>query len=192
MGLRIGEAAGLRWRDVDTWAGTVQVRQVLVEVHGKTTLGEPKTRAGKRVVPTLTREVGQRLERDRGLPDDFVFSAPRGGPLRPAAFRSRVWRPAVMEAGLGSPLPTPHSLRHSAVAHWIAAGVEPYRLARWAGHRSVATIYRVYGHLLSDDATAEREALSAIRAAAAAERTETAKVLPLHRTEADGGVSGAR
>ena len=62
VGLRIGEAAGLRWSDVDTWAGTVQVRQVLVEVHGRITLGPPKTAAGRRSVPTLTREVGKRLE----------------------------------------------------------------------------------------------------------------------------------
>ncbi len=53
VGLRIGEAAGLRWADVDTWAGTVQVRQVLVEVHGQITLGPPKTAAGRRIVPTL-------------------------------------------------------------------------------------------------------------------------------------------
>lgn len=179
VGLRIGEAAGLRWRDVDTWAGTVTVREKLVEVHGKATLGAPKTRAGRRIVPTLTREVGQRLERTRGAPDAFVFASPEGGPLRPAAFRSRVWRPAVLAAGLGAPLPTPHSLRHSAVAHWIAAGVEPYKLAKWAGHRSVATIYSVYGHLLTNDATEERAALSAIRAAAEASRAESATVLPL-------------
>jgi hypothetical protein len=34
-GLRIGEVAGLRWRDVGTWNGTVSVREVLVEVRGE-------------------------------------------------------------------------------------------------------------------------------------------------------------
>lgn len=183
VGLRIGEVAGLRWRDVDCWKGQVTVRGVLTEVHGKINLGAPKTAAGRRVVPTLTREVGARLELLRGEPDGFVFTSPRGGPLRPAAFRSRVWRPAVVAAGLSEPLPTPHSLRHAAVAHWIAAGVEPYRLARWAGHRSVATIYSVYGHLISDDASAEREALSAIRSTAQVAHSERGNVLRLR----DGG-----
>ena len=63
--------------------------------------------------------------------------------------------------------------------HWIQAGIEPYKLAKWAGHRSVATIYSVYGHLLSDDATVEREALSALHAAAIAAREDDAKVVPL-------------
>ena len=103
------------------------------------------------MVPTLTREVGARLEALRGEPDGFVFTSPKGGPLRPAAFRSRIWKPAVTSAELSKPLPTPHSLRHAAVAHWIAAGVEPYRLATWAGHRSAATIYSMYGHMISDD-----------------------------------------
>lgn len=172
-GLRIGEAAGLRWRDVDLTAGTVQVREVLVEVRGKAIFGPPKTSAGRRLVPTLTEETAERLP--RGTPDGFVFSGPRGGPLRPSLFRRRVWHLAIDEVeGLGTPTPTPHALRPTAVAHWIASGVEPYRLAKWAGHRSVATIYRVYGHLLDNDATAEREALSLMRATAR-ERRENAK-----------------
>jgi len=44
--------------------------------------------------------------------------------MRPSLFRARVWRPAVKRARLSAPLPTPHALRHAAVSHWIAAGVE--------------------------------------------------------------------
>lgn len=179
VGLRIGEVAGLRWQDLDTWQGVVQVRQILVEVSGRVTVGPPKTNAGRRAVPTLTREVAERLEERRAAPGELVFRGRDGGPLRPTAFRSRVWRPAVAAAGLAEPAPTPHALRHTAVAHWIAAGIEPYKLAKWAGHRSVATIYRVYGHLLDTDASEEREALSAMRAAAVERRREAASVLPL-------------
>jgi integrase len=179
VGLRIGEAAGLRWRDVDTWQGIVTVRQVLFEVRGQITMGPPKTRAGRRAVPTLTREIAQRLELVRGARDEFVFRSRSGGPLRPGSFRRRVWHPAVEAAELTAPVPTPHSLRHTAVAHWIAAGVEPYKLAKWAGHRSVATIYRVYGHLLDTGATDEREALSAMRAAAIAQLEASGEVVDL-------------
>lgn len=177
-GLRIGEAAALRWPDIDTWGGTVRVREVLVEVRGTIQLGPPKTRAGRRTVPTLTREVGERLSERSRTPEEFVFAAPGGGPMRPNNFR-RGWRKAARSAEIAEPLPTPHTLRHTAVAHWIAAGVDPYRLAKWAGHRSVATIYRVYGHLLDTDAVAEREALSAIRAAARERRARPADVITL-------------
>jgi len=180
VGLRIGEAAGLRWRNVDSWKGSVTVDEVLVEVHGKVLFGPPKTQAGKRIVPTLTREIAERLEAIRGKPGDLVFTSPNGGALRPNAFRKRVWAPAVGSADLAEPLPTPHALRHAAVAHWIAAGIEPYKLAKWAGHRSVATIYRLYGHLLDNDASSERDALSAIRAAAVFEQRQRGEVVAMH------------
>ena len=65
--------------------------------------------------------------------------------------------------------------------------------AKWAGHRSVATIYSDYGHLLSDDATVGREALSTLRAAAIPAREDDTKVVPLHAARVtDGGALGAR
>ena len=131
VGLRIGEAAALRWRDVDTTRGLVVVREVLVEVRGVVTLGPPKTAAGRRTVPIMTREVAARLEAKRAKPDDYVFAAVEGGPLRPTGFRSQVWHNAVGSADLSDPAPTPHSLGHTAVAHWIAAGVDLYKLAKW-------------------------------------------------------------
>lgn len=176
-GLRIGEAAALRWRDVNVAAGTVEVRETLVEVNGVVHLNPPKTKAGRRVVPTLTDEVAERLA-DRALrlglgADDFMWQGEDGGVLRPGLFRRRVWKPALEIAGLADPQPTPHSLRHTAVAHWIHAGVvEPLKLQRWAGHRSTTTIYGVYGHLLPSDATDERRALSALRAGAQARAGE--------------------
>lgn len=171
VGLRIGEVAALRWEDVDTQSGRVRVRQTYVEVQGRGIFSAPKTRAGRRVVPMLTPEIGSRMEGLRSAPTDLVFQGAKGGPLRPNAWRARVWRPAIAAAQLAAPLPTPHSLRHTAVAHWIAAGVEPFKLAVFAGHASVSTLYRVYGHLLDTDANAERVALSALRAAARRRRT---------------------
>lgn len=181
-GLRIGEAAALRWRDVNTLALTVTVRDVLVEVKGALIFNPPKTRAGRRMVPMLTRETADMLdERAVGCAqDDFVFASPRGGPLVPNRFRARVWRPAIERAGLAEPQPTPHALRHTAVAHWIAAGVvDPFKIKTWAGHRDVNTIYRVYGHLLPVDATEERAALSALRSAARERAAERGRVVDL-------------
>jgi len=45
-------------------------------------------------------------------PDDFVFSAPRGGVLRIRNFRRSGFEPAVRAAGLDGM--TPHALRHTA------------------------------------------------------------------------------
>ena len=85
-GLRIGELAGLRRRRVDILNGRVEVAEIVVEVAGQLTYGEPKTPAGRRSV-TLPRSVVSVLNDhlSRFTPPDpqaFVFSAPEGGPLR--------------------------------------------------------------------------------------------------------------
>jgi hypothetical protein len=64
-----------------------------------------------------------RAPRPVGEADGWVFTADKGGVLRPSNFRVKVWLPAVRAAGL-APL-RPHDLRHTAVALWIAAGVNP-------------------------------------------------------------------
>lgn len=175
-GLRIGELSALRVKDVDLLAGSVTVSGTavyLASVNGaRRSVAAPKTASGRRVVPTLTRGVCERLAlqiAERGqCREDWLFTGRRRGPLAPDVWRAVVWRPAVREAELEEPLPTPHSLRHTAVALWIAAGVtDPLKLTRWAGHASVSTTYNTYGHLLPMDATETRDALEAMRAGAA-------------------------
>ncbi len=166
-GLRIGELAGLEVRDIEfnspSWV--VHVRRIVSDVQGHARIGLPKTRAGIRAVPTLTRPVAERLAvhiSERGLcPDDKLFTGPNGGIMRPTNWRSRVFRPAVASAGLG-PEVTPHSLRHGAVARWIAAGQsDPYVLSRWLGHSTPVIVYRTYAHLLPQDTTAITERMEA-------------------------------
>jgi integrase len=82
--------------------------------------------------------------------------------MTPDNWRSRIWRPAVERAGIADPQPTPHSLRHTAVALWIAAGVDRLTVARWAGHTDAAFMERVYGHLWRDDHTDTQNAIAAL------------------------------
>lgn len=173
-GLRIGELAALRVRDLDLLRGTVAVTKTMSYVTRQVTgsdtyrqLGDPKSRRGTRVVPMLTDEVGERvadqIARRRLSPDSFLFTGPKGAPLQTGNFRRRVWNPAVSVAGLEGV--TPHAMRHTAVAHWIAAGVDFYEVSRYIGHASITTTDKLYGHLLPQDTTAAREALSAMRRA---------------------------
>lgn len=166
-GLRISELAGLVTRDIEfnspSWM--VHVRRIVTDVGGKAQVGPPKSKAGLRVVPTITRPVADRLAdhiAERGLgPTDSLFAGPHGGGMRPTNWRARVFRPAVAGAGLG-PEVTPHSLRHGAVARWIAAGQsDPYVLSRWLGHSTPVIVYRTYAHLLPQDTTAITERMEA-------------------------------
>jgi integrase len=108
---------------------------------------------------TLPRSVVEELAehlRPVGDADGHVFTADKGGVLRPSNFRVKVWLPAVRAAGL-APL-RPHDLRHTAVALWIAAGANPKEVSVRAGHTSVAFALDRYGHLFEghDDELRDR------------------------------------
>lgn len=103
-GMRWGECAGLRWDAVDLAGATVLVSRTVTEVGGHVLPKPyPKTKAGRRVVPLPPFVVAQlRGHRDAypAGPAGEVFTNTAGGPLRRTLFRSRVWRPALVRAGL--------------------------------------------------------------------------------------------
>lgn len=171
-GLRISELAGLQAGDVIWRDGgcIIRIQRIVTDTGGVLRIGPPKTRAGIRVIPTVTRPVSARLNdhiASRQLaPTDSLFGGERGGTMRPTNWRARVFSPAVRAAGLAGI--TPHSLRHGAVARWIAAGqADPYVLSRWLGHSSPVIVYRTYAHLLPQDATSITARMEAEAAAAA-------------------------
>ncbi len=148
-GLRFGEAAALRRRHVDGLRRRLLVEESLAEISGKLIFGPTKSHT-RRAVP-LSPGVTARL--DSGLiskcPDDLVFTAPRGGPLRYQNFLGRVWHPTLELLGL--PIVGVHVLRHSAAARMIQAGASPKTLQTVLGHRSAAFSLTVYGHLFDAD-----------------------------------------
>ena len=157
-------SGSVSWRGCDADASIlrnrIDVAEIVVEISGHLSYGQPKTRAGRRSV-TLPRSVtgimDDHLARfTPAVPDAFVFTAPEGGPLRVPAWRRRHWNPAVEKTGL-SPL-RPHDLRHTAVALWIASGASPLEVSRRAGHASSSFTLDRYGHLFpeADQAVADR------------------------------------
>lgn len=94
-GLRRGETLGVRWTDIDSEAGTIQIRQQLQRVQGQLILGPVKTHAGQRDIRLLDL-VREALERqaaqqdahrtDMGSawpPTDLVFTTRTGRPVEP-------------------------------------------------------------------------------------------------------------
>jgi integrase len=87
----------------------------------------------------------------------WLFPASEGGPIRRTGWTRRVWKPALVAAGLDQSLGT-HTLRRSQVALLIAQGEHPKVIADRLGHTSVRTVLDVYGHLYegTDEAVAQR------------------------------------
>jgi integrase len=103
-GLRWGEVAGLRADALDLSAARLSVIRTVVEVSGHTTFKPyPKSRAGRRTVPLpgwLISLIRVHLASWPGDAAGPVFANEVGGPLRRTLFRSRIWRPALVRAGI--------------------------------------------------------------------------------------------
>lgn len=138
LGLRFGECAALRVRALDTLRSSLTVAESLGEVKGRIVIGPPKSAASRRTmgVPGPLMEMLSAELARRGITgadqDAFVFAAPEGGPLRYAAFRSRVWQPATRSCdleGLGF-----HDLRRAAATAMVALGVDVRTAQSRLGH----------------------------------------------------------
>jgi integrase len=167
LGLRWGEAVGLRGRDIDFLRRTVTVAQVVEELAGKLTIvAEAKTKASLRSLsapPFLLDAIARHLAEHRGGvgidPGALVFVGPRGGVLR-RRFGERILRPAVKRAELPPGL-TFHALRHAALTTMADAGV-PYNVTQGrAGHATARMTMEVYSHRTTDADRAAADALEA-------------------------------
>lgn len=158
-GLRIGELAGLKRSRVHPLKRSVEVAEIVTEVSGTLHWGEPKTKASRRSVSIPAAIMDELVAHmDKFSADELVFTGPEGGTLRVNAWRRRFWNPAVEAAGL-SPL-RPHDLRHSAVAMWIAVGLDALSVSRRAGHTSVSFTLDRYGHRYQGAEDAAADALA--------------------------------
>ena len=171
-GLRWGELAGLRRRNVDLLHDVVHVVEQVTEVNGTMGVGALKSDASRRAValpPFLVDELEQHLAQyGEPGPDGLVFPAAEGGPMRRSNFRRRTWLPATRAADVEGV--RFHDLRHAAgtMAAWTGAPVADV-MAR-LGHSTPRAALR-YQH-----ATAERgaEIAAKLDAFAASTRPEAA------------------
>ena len=154
VGLRWGEAIGLRVGDIDFLRRRLSVRQTVEEVSGHVrVVAATKSEAGKRTfaLPAfLVDELAAHIAAHRpgAGPDDLVFLGPKGGLLR-RSFEARVLKPAVKEAALPENL-TFHGLRHVATTLMIANNEHPKVIQHRLGHADPAMSLGVYGHVPSD------------------------------------------
>ena len=83
-------------------------------------------------------------------PGDLVFTTQRGHQWHYNNFRRGAWDKAVVRAGLEHRNPTPHWLRHTAVAWGILSGANLKQLQGRIGHRAFTTTMDVYGQMVED------------------------------------------
>ena len=156
-GLRFGELAALRVRDVDPLRRRLHIEVSATEVDGRMVFGTPKSHQC-RSVPVPRSLITDLAAVCAGKsPDELVFTAPNGGVLWLRNWRRRVFDPAVAAAGLGQL--SPHELRHTAASLAVAAGANVKAVQRTLGHASAAMTLDVYSGLFDDDLDAVADRL---------------------------------
>jgi integrase len=150
-GMRLGEAIGLEWRDVDWTARVILIRRS----RRRNRVSQPKNGKARRV--DMSRQLAEALQDLRTLqeaeavvaghaPPERVFSDRTGGPIQADGFRQTVWAPLLRRAQLR--YRKPHTLRHTYASMLIEAGEPLIYVQQQLGHHSAPFTLSVYGHLL--------------------------------------------
>lgn len=168
-GLRRGEAAGLRWCDVDLDEGAAVIGQQLQQYDGHIVVSSPKTRHSSRVIAldrtTITalrqhraRQVTEREIVGEGYRDSgYVFTSLVGDPIAPDRL-TRTFHRLREEAGM--PPIRLHDLRHGAATLALAAGVELKVVQDMMGHSSIVLTADTYTSVLPEVARKAAEAVA--------------------------------
>lgn len=163
VGLRMGEALGLKWSDIDLASGTLRVNRQLQRTRreedegkpGKLVFSEPKN-ASRRTIDLPQRAVeALRSHRKRQLEEKLVaggsyedsglvFATAKGTPLDAQNVVNRHFKPLLRRAGL--PDIRWHDLRHSCFTLLLSRGVHPKYVQHLAGHASIQLTLDRYSH----------------------------------------------
>lgn len=163
-GARWGELVALTTDRLDLDAGTMTIDRQLVQLrNGSLRPDTPKSAAGRRTVhipphllPDLRAHVATFVEADGG----YVFSDPKGAPLRQSSFRAS-WRRARETVGL--PELRFHDLRHTGNTLAAATGASTKELMARMGHATMSAAL-IYQHATADRDQAIAKALSDLAA----------------------------
>ena len=151
-GLRFGEAAELRWKDVDLAGNSLRVERQWRA--GRTT--SPKNGKARNVpfADGLARYF-QSFSEGRG-PDDLVFTGVNGDRLNPGVCNGKIKR-CALRAGIPGKWSF-HCLRHTFASIQISKGQHVQWVQQVLGHSSIAFTLKVYGSWLKMEEKAGKSA----------------------------------
>jgi integrase len=134
-GLRWGELAGLRVRDIDFGRGRLEVHSTMIEVNGYLQESTTKDYEERSIpVPAFILEQLAIHVDGKGESDHVFVSSKAGAVLRNRTFRRGWFDDAA--ASIGIPGLTPHELRHTCASLAVSAGANVKALQRMLGHSS--------------------------------------------------------
>jgi integrase len=157
LGLRQGEALGLRWEDVDLEHGSLRVRMQLQRIDGKLTLVATKTAKSRRTIPLpgfaldamrrhRTKQLEERLAAgEQWQEHGLVFTTTIGTPID-ARNLNRWFQQILTRAEL--PRIRFHDLRHTAATLLLVQGLSPRVIMETLGHSQISLTMNTYAHMM--------------------------------------------
>ncbi len=155
-GLRLGEALGLKWDDVDLAEGRLVVRRTLQRHPGRGLLfAPPKTEKSRRTIHLseaarhsllghLQSEPNRRAQAKDWIETGLVFTNVHGGPVESGEINRALTR-ALRAAGL--PHVRVHDLRHTVASILLESAVHPKIVQELLGHSTIRLTLDTYSHL---------------------------------------------
>lgn len=157
VGLRKGEALGLRWSDLDLLRAEIRIEQILGRVKGKgLVFSAPKTDSSRRTLPVppaalealqqhwAAQEIERATSAEPWPAHDLIFTTSTGNPIEPSGL-NRQFKVLCRQAGL--PDERIHNLRHAAATIMrVHGGADLFEVSRLLGHSSIRVTADMYGH----------------------------------------------
>lgn len=154
-GLRLSEALGIHWDDIDWDRGTIRIWRITTRTgdpKNRIQIQEsPKTSAGNRTLPMASsvREVFER--RKETVKGDLIFPDAHGKPAYSSDVTKKISR-QMKAMGIRG---TAHGLRHGAITHLLESGVSLNQVSKLAGHESSDITAKIYLAWADDDTAIE-------------------------------------
>jgi integrase len=156
-GLRRGEIAALRWRNINLDAAQLAVTESAEQTKAGVRYKTPKSGKGRTVA--LSARVVNELRSHRvqqaqellklGVPlmdDAFVVAQADGSPLQPRTITHQ-WH-LLLANNKALPRIRFHDLRHAHATHMLASGVHPKIASERLGHSKVGITMDLYSHVM--------------------------------------------
>lgn len=184
-GMRVGEATGLRWCDIDFEENMIDVNHTLVYYSNgnhkcKFAINDTKTPASKRLIP-MTKSVREAFLMEKEMQEqldvvcsatidgytDFVFLNRFGG-LHTQGTLNKVYKRIIRDCNdaefLKSENPSvllpnfsSHTLRHTFATRLCESGMNMKLIQDILGHSDISTTMDIYTHVTKDMKTLERD-----------------------------------
>ena len=171
VGLRWGELAALRVRDVNVLKSRLSIERNSVVVGTDVVIGTPKTHERREVaVPRSVMRMVEARMVGKG-PDDLLWPRRDGSPMRPPSHGGWYYTalkrcmypidPETEEPVEVAQFPrvTPHGLRHVAAGLMVSSGANVLVVSRQLGHADPSMTLKIYAALFDEDLEALGERL---------------------------------